>query len=231
LTIAVQGFGNVGYFFADEAVKNKLKVIAVSDSKGGITQRNSLTRELVNSKTVSLDIPMVLSCKKEKGYVAGCYCVGGVCDLRGGREISNEDMLSLPVDILVPSALENVINGQNMSKIKAKIIVEMANGPMTDEAHDYLTKKGVIIIPDVLANSGGVIGSYLEWLQGLKGESWSEEKYNKELKRILEKATNEIYNRSVKEKVSLKQAAYEVALLRLHTAWKENSKSKIPKYK
>jgi len=219
LSVAVQGFGNVGYFFAEEAVKNNLKVIAISDSKGGITSRNTFQ---VSSSTLhtSLDIPLVLKCKKEKGYIAGCYCVGGVCDLRGGREISNEELLELPVDILVPSALENVINSQNMHKIKAKIIVEMANGPVTDEAYDYLTKKGVIIIPDVLANSGGVIGSYLEWLQGIKSEKWSIKKYNDKLKSILEKATDEIYKRSIKQKISLKKAAYDIAILRLYKSWK-----------
>src|SRR3989344_2124753 len=131
LTVAIQGFGNVGYFFADEAVKNNFKVVAVSDSKGGITSRNTFQ---VSSSMLhtSLDIPLVLKCKKEKGYVAGCYCVGGVCDLRNGKQISNEELLSMPVDILVPSALESVINRQNMAKIKAKIIVEMANGPVTD---------------------------------------------------------------------------------------------------
>lgn len=213
LSVAIQGFGNVGYFFAEESVKNNLKVIAISDSKGGITSKNTMK--------VSLDIPLVLKCKKEKGYVAGCYCVGGVCDLRNGRKITNEDLLSMPVDILVPSALENVINGQNMHKIKAKIIVEMANGPITDEAHEYLTKKGVIIIPDVLANSGGVIGSYLEWLQGIRNEKWNTKKYNDKLKNILEKATNVIYKRSISKKISLKEAAYDIAILRLYKAWKK----------
>ena len=213
LSVAIQGFGNVGYFFADEAVKNNLKVIAISDSKGGIVSRFNLNE--------SLDIPLVLKCKKEKGYVAGCYCVGGVCDLRNGRQITNEELLSMPVDILVPSALENVINRQNMHKIKAKIIVEMANGPVTDEAYEFLTKKGVIIIPDVLANSGGVIGSYLEWLQGIKNEKWSTKKYNDKLKNILEKATDEIYKRAVSKKISLKEAAYDIAILRIYKKWKK----------
>ena len=213
LSVAIQGFGNVGYFFADEAVKNNLKVIAISDSKGGIVSRLNLNE--------SLDIPLVLKCKKEKGYVAGCYCVGGVCDLKNGRIITNEELLSMPVDILVPSALESVINRQNMAKIKAKIIVEMANGPVTDEAYEYLTKKGVVIIPDVLANSGGVIGSYLEWLQGINGEKWSIKKYNDKLKRILEKATDEIYKRSISKKISLKEAAYDIAILRIYKKWQK----------
>jgi len=101
-TIAVQGFGNVGQYFAQFAADNGFKVVAVSDSKGAITEKNH--------KYQALDIPLVLKCKKEKGMVAGCYCVGGVCDLTKGRPISNEALLELPVDVLVPAALENVIN-------------------------------------------------------------------------------------------------------------------------
>ncbi|MFH1827584.1 MAG: Glu/Leu/Phe/Val dehydrogenase [bacterium] len=242
LSVAIQGFGNVGYFFADEATRNNLKIISVSDSKGGIiklnpkyevrnpkrTKNSNLFRisnlEFRVSDLLSLDIPLIMDCKKKKGSLAGCYCVGGVCDLSGGRQISNEELLAMPVDILVPSALENVINRHNMVKIKAKIIVEMANGPVTDEAYEYLTKKGVIIIPDVLANSGGVIGSYLEWLQGINGKKMSDLEYANKLKQILEKATDKIFNRSRKEKISLKQAVYEVALLRLYEAWKKNHK-------
>lgn len=206
-TIAVQGFGNVGYYFAKIASERGMSVVAVSDSKGAVT----------GTQFLPLDIPLVMECKKEKGYLAGCYCVGGVCDLRKGRQITNEEMLELPVDILVPSALENVINGQNMSKIKAKIILEMANGPVTEEAYEYLTKKGVIIVPDVLANAGGVAVSYFEWLQNMQNEKWSEEKVNKKLEKLMKKAFNSIWERSVTKKMPLKQATYEVALQRIVT--------------
>jgi glutamate dehydrogenase/leucine dehydrogenase len=226
LTVAIQGFGNVGYFFASIARDSGFKIVAASDSKSAILKLDPKAK-LMDFKNdasclLGLDVPIVLSCKREKGQLAGCYCVGGVCDLKGGREISNEQMLQLPVDILVPAALENVINRQNMSKIKAKIIVEMANGPVTEEAYEYLTKKGIIIIPDVLANSGGVTTSYLEWLQNLKNEKWTEEKVNNKLKNILEKATKKVYQRSKKEKISLKKAAFEVALLRLYKKWARN---------
>ncbi len=213
LTVAVQGFGNVGYSFAKNASQEGLSVVAVSDSKGGIIGKNSKIGNLKIGN--SLDIPLVMECKKEKGYVAGCYCVGGVCDLRDGRQISNEELLELPVDILVPSALENVINSQNMSKIKAKIIIEMANGPISDEAHDFLSKKGAIIIPDILANAGGVVVSHLEWLQNMRGEDWDTEKVNKELEEMMIKAFETIWNRSQKEKISLKQSAFETALKRI----------------
>ncbi len=203
--LAIQGFGNVGYHFAKFASEEGLNIVAVADSKGAVT----------GNKFLPLDISLVMDCKKEKGYVAGCYCVGGVCDLRQGRQISNQEMLELPVDILVPSALESVINRQNMDKIKAKIIVEMANGPLTEEAYEYLTKKGVIIIPDVLANAGGAAVSYFEWLQNMHNEKWSEQKVNQKLESVMTKAFDNLWQRSIREKVSLKQAAMETAIERL----------------
>ena len=153
-TIAVMGFGNVGYYFADFASKEGFKVVAVSDSKGGIIKKGS-------NGPPPLDIPLVMECKREKGSLAGCYCAGGVCDTRGGQMITNEELLILPVDILVPAALEDVINDNNMQNIKAKIIIEMANGPVTPKAYHHLTEKGAIIVPDILANSGGVAGIYI----------------------------------------------------------------------
>lgn len=204
-TIAVQGFGNVGYHFSKIAGEQNLNVVAVSDSKGAIT----------GNKFIPLDIPLVMECKQEKGVIAGCYCVGGVCDMRKGRQISNEELLTLPVDVLVPSALENVISGQNMSKIKAKIIVEMANGPLTEEAYEYLTGKGITIVPDVLANAGGVAVSYFEWLQNMNNQKWSEERVNQELEKVMSEAFARVWERSLKEKISLKQAAIETAIEKL----------------
>jgi len=206
-TIAVQGFGNVGYYFAEIASKEGFDIVAVSDSKGGIVYKNM----------EPLDIPLVMNCKKEKGALSGCYCVGGVCDLRGGRAVSNEDLLELPVDILVPAALENVIHRGNMTKIRAKIIVEMANGPVTEEAQDYLVEKGVIIIPDVLANSGGVMVSYFEWFQNLHNEVWSEEKVNKKLLELMTATFAPIWERHYRTKTPLKNAAFEVAIERMTT--------------
>jgi glutamate dehydrogenase/leucine dehydrogenase len=207
-TLAVQGFGNVGYYFSEIAAKEGLKITAVSDSKGAIALKN-------NSNAMSFDISLVMKCKKEKGSLAGCYCSGGVCDTKVGRVISNEELLELSVDILVPSALENVIHKGNMDKIKAKIIVEMANGPITEEAYEYLTKKGVIIIPDVLANAGGVTVSYLEWVQGRQGYWWSEEEVNKKLETIMINAFKPIWNKSQKKRIPMKQAAFEVAIERI----------------
>lgn len=204
LSIAVQGFGNVGYHFARNAQKAGFKIVAVSDSKGGIMPK-TLDAE-------SLDIDLVAGCKKEKGYVAGCYCVGGVCDLSRGKVITNEELLKLPVDILVPSALENVINEVNMKNIKAKIIVEMANGPISPKAYEYLSKKGIIIIPDILANAGGVVGSYIEWKQNIENTKYSNDVAFKELEDKLTAAFESVWEKSQSKNVTLREAALLVAL-------------------
>jgi len=213
-TIAVQGFGNVGYYFAKIASEQGMKVVAVSDSKGGITQLKAESSK-PKVQEEGLDIEKIMECKKNKGEVAGCYCVGGVCDIMKGKRITNEELLELPVDVLVPAALENVINKDNMHKIRAKIIIEMANGPITEEAYDYLTKKGTLIVPDVLANSGGVAVSYLEWYQNMKGQTWSEEKVNNKLHMMMKEAFEEIWKTYKKGKMSLKQAAFETGIGRI----------------
>jgi glutamate dehydrogenase (NADP+) len=206
-TIAIQGFGNVGSYFAELASDAGFKVVAVSDSKGAITEKNN--------KFKALDIPMVLRCKAEKGMVAGCYCVGGVCDLTKGKPLSNEDLLELPVDILVPAALEEVINKKNMTKIKAKIIIEMANGPVSPDAHDYLTKRGVIIVPDILANAGGVTGSYLEWKQNLENKKYKKGETLKMIEDIMVKAFDDVWKVSKKLKTNLKAASTVHALKKI----------------
>ncbi len=220
LTVAVQGFGNVGYYFAKIAQKEKFKIVAVSDSKGGVYVEDGL------------NVEATLECKKNKGNVSGCYCKGSVCEVGYGKTITNEQLLELPVDILVPAALENVINEKNMEKIKAKIIIEMANGPISDKAYHYLTNKGVIIVPDVLANSGGVTVSYLEWVQGRQSKWWSEEKVNKKLEEMMRDAFSPIWEKAIKgnkniskytnvgdkncsNNLDLKAAAFEVAIGRI----------------
>lgn len=213
-TIAVQGFGNVGFYYAKIAQERGFNIVAVSDSKGGIVGADPRVRSNT-TKNESLDIEKIMECKKSKGEVSGCYCVGGVCDINKGRKITNAELLELPVDILVPAALENVINKDNMHKIQAKIIIEMANGPVSEEAYDYLTKKGVLIVPDVLANSGGVAVSYLEWYQNMKGQTWTEEKVNKRLHVMMHDAFEEIWKTYQKRKTSLKQAAFETAIGRM----------------
>ncbi len=196
ITIAVQGFGNVGYYFAKLAYEAGFKIVAISDSKGGVYDEKGINPE------------KIMAYKKKTGKVSEF----------SGKEVTNEKLLELPVDILVPAALENVINEKNMSKIKAKIILEMANGPLTEEAYQYLSKKGVIIVPDVLANSGGVTVSYLEWVQNKAGFYWSEEEVNSKLKVMMERAFEAIWQKSVSRKIPLKEAAFEVAIERISKA-------------
>ena len=217
MTVAVQGFGNVGRFIARFLQEEGFKIVALSDSKGGIYVPKGIS-----------DTEQVQKCKELKGYLAGCYCIGSVCDLTkkekvGGRDITNEEILTLPVDILIPSALENVITKKNASKIQAKYILEMANGPTTHEADSILEKKNVTIIPDVLANAGGVAVSYFEWYQNMNNEKWTKNKVFKKLRTYMTEATDAIVEMHKKHVgSSLRDAAYLVALNRLEEA--HNSK-------
>ncbi|MBI3386091.1 Glu/Leu/Phe/Val dehydrogenase [Candidatus Gottesmanbacteria bacterium] len=208
LTAAVMGFGNVGYNIAKFLVDNGFKVIAVSDSKGGI-----LVPDGVNPK-------LTLECKKKNGYLAGCYCSGSVCDLSKGKQISNEALLELYVDVLVPAALESVLTGQNASKIKAKVVLEMANGPTTPEADTILYKRGIPVIPDILSNSGGVTVSCFEWEQNLKGQRWTKDQVNRKLKLKMQKATDAVWETSKKLKTDLRTSAFVVATNRILKAMK-----------
>jgi len=207
LTVAVQGFGNVGYNMAKFLVENGFKVVAVSDSRGGIYVPDGINPALT------------LECKKKNGPpaggLAGCYCSGSVCDLSKGKQITNEELLELPVDILVPAALENEITKDNAPKVKAKVILEMANGPTTSEADEILHKKGIPVVPDVLANSGGVTVSAFEWEQNLKGEHWTKEEVNKKLNDKMQKAVVPIWETSKKLDIPLRTAAFVVALERI----------------
>jgi glutamate dehydrogenase/leucine dehydrogenase len=215
MTVAVQGFGNVGRFVARFLQEEGFNVVALSDSKGGMYIPNGIP----NTEEVQ-------ACKTLKGYLAGCYCVGSVCDLSnkdklGGADVTNDKILELPVDILIPAALENVITEKNAGKIKARYILEMANGPTTFEADEILEKNGVTVIPDVLANSGGVAVSYFEWYQNIHDETWTKNKVFKKLKNYMTKATDAVWDMHKRHKVSLRDAAYLVALTRLQNAYKE----------
>ena len=215
LTVAVMGFGNVGYnvtkFLVEEGLpagRQGFKVIAVSDSRGGIHVPDGVNPQLT------------LECKKKNGFLAGCYCSGSVCDLSKGRPISQEALLELPVDILVPAALENVITKDNASRIKAKIILEMANGPTTPDADEILQKRGVVAIPDVLANSGGVLVSAFEWEQNMKGERWTKDEVNKKLASYMKKATGAVWEKAQQMNTSLRSAAFAIALGRISRSQK-----------
>lgn len=203
ISIAVQGYGNVGYYFAKFAVDEGFKVVSVADSRGYIYVEQGI------------DPVATLNCKREKGSVAGCYCVGSVCDLKFGKNITAEEFFSLDVDVLVPAALENAINESNMQNIKAKIIVEMANSALTKSALDYLTSNGKIIVPGILANSGGVIGSYFEWVQGRSGYWWSKDKVLTGIKEKLVKAVSYTAEYMLKSNLSLVESCYDLAVKNL----------------
>jgi glutamate dehydrogenase/leucine dehydrogenase len=203
LTVVVQGFGNVGFNIAKFLHENGFNVVAVSDSKGGVYVPEGMNPELT------------LDCKEKTGMLAGCYCSGSVCSVKSGKKITNDELLELPVDILVPSALENVITKDNANKIQAKIILEMANGPTTPEADEILFQRGITVIPDILSNSGGVTVSAFEWEQNRKGEHWTKEDVNKKLKKKMEDAVDVIWQTSQELNIDLRTAAFVVALKRI----------------
>jgi len=220
LTVAIMGFGNVGRHIAHFLKIEGFKIVALSDSGGGIYIPDGIR-----------DTEEINKYKEEKGFLSGCYCVGSVCDFNnkdklGGRDIIKpEDILELPVDILVPAALENVITHENADKIKASIILELANGPTTLEGDMILNKKGVIVIPDILANSGGVATSYFEWYQNLHDEHWTEDEVLKKLKEKMEIVLQEVYEVSLEYKTTLREAAYILALKRIEKIWKKQKSS------
>ena len=198
IKIAIQGFGNAGSTIAK--LLKDYKIVAVSDSKGGI----------YNSE--GLDIEKVIETKKKKGSVTKFS--------EGVKNITNEELLELDVDILIPAALENQITKENADKIKAKIILELANGPTTPEADERLSKKGVIVIPDILSNSGGVTVSYFEWVQNRQGYYWKDKEIKDKLKEKMIDAFNTINKISKEKKTSLRIAAYILAIERVADAIK-----------
>ncbi len=189
-TIAVQGFGNVGYWFAYFASKAGYKVVALSDSRGAIYDKAGLDPEKVLAH-------------KEAGGTVGSYA---------GKQITNSELLELAVDILVPAALENVLTKENAKKVQAKLVLEMANGPTTPEADEILAQKKVDVIPDVLANAGGVTVSYFEWVQNLHGYYWEKDLVLERLKNLMDEATNRMWQLKQENKVTARIATYMSAV-------------------
>ncbi|MES3032077.1 MAG: Glu/Leu/Phe/Val dehydrogenase [Patescibacteria group bacterium] len=192
--VAIQGFGNVGANAARIFSENGHIVIAVSDSKSAIFNKDGLDLEKVEAH-------------KKK--------TGGLKDFTGAKNITNKELLELPCDLLIPAAFENVITDINADKIKAKAILELANGPITPEADEILFKKGIPVVPDILANSGGVTVSYFEWEQNLKNEHWSEKEVFEKLKLIMEDASRKVLEKSQESKTSLRMGAFILALERI----------------
>lgn len=196
--VAIQGAGNVGGNLAKILHEEGYKVVAISDSSGGVYDPSGL------------DIPEVLEWKKQGKRLSEFE----------GEHISNEELLELDVDVLVPAAIENVIHRNNADKIKAKLIVELANGPTTREADKILVEKGITVVPDVLANAGGVTVSYFEWVQNRTGRYWKEEEIKEALNEKMLVALRSVENFAAKFNVSLREAAYILAMKRIEAAMK-----------
>jgi glutamate dehydrogenase (NAD(P)+) len=195
-TVAVQGFGNVGSVSADLLAKIGAKIVAVTDWKGGVYNERGL------------DITKMLEYAREHKTIDG---------FPGGEPLDNDQLFSLDVDVLVPAALENQITDENAPSIKARIIAEGANGPTTPDAHRILHERGIFVIPDILANAGGVTTSYFEWVQDRHGYFWEEAEVNKRLEAKMVEAFEDVLQTSLKYKTDLRTAAYIVAINRVAT--------------
>jgi glutamate dehydrogenase/leucine dehydrogenase len=201
-TIAIQGFGNVASHFAESISDLPWKIVALSDSKGGIYNPDGF------------DIGAVENHKKQTGALS---------NFPGSETISNAALLELPVDVLVPSALENVLTGENASRVQAKMVLELANGPTTPEADQILNQNGQIVIPDILANSGGVAVSYFEWYQNMQSEEWTREAVLQKLTLQMENAFDAVFETRKKYATDFRNAAYILACERIAAAEKSTS--------
>ncbi len=198
-TVVVQGFGNVGWNAAKIAHDSGCKIVAVSDSKGGVYCEKGLNPYKIRDH------------KAKTGSVVGYERCAGV---------TNEELLELECDVLIPAALENQITKTNAAEIEARIVAEAANGPTTAKADEILREKDVVVIPDILANAGGVTVSYLEWVQNLEREHWSLEEVNRKLANKLLTAFNDIYERAKKEEADMRTVALEQGIGRVGEAMK-----------
>jgi glutamate dehydrogenase (NAD(P)+) len=196
-TVAVQGFGNVGSVSAELMSERGFRICAVSDVSGGIHNANGL------------DIPALLDHRRNTGSVAG---------FPQAHAVTNSELLELPVDVLVPAALENQISARNAGRIQASIVIEGANGPTTPDADLILEHRGIVVVPDILANAGGVTVSYFEWVQDLQSFFWEEGEINRQLERILRRAFAQMCEQADRHRVSLRLGAYLVAVKRVADA-------------
>ncbi len=194
VSIAVQGFGNVGENAARLLHERGYKVIAVSDSKGGIINKNGL------------DIRAVIDHKSK---------TGSVVYFDGGDNITNDELLTCECDILIPAALSDQLNMENAGDVNAKVVLELANAPTTKEADNIFFAKKIMLIPDALANAGGVVVSYFEWIQNLNNDYWEEEKVLERLKKVMITAFNEVYSLCDKQSCRMRKSAYQLALRRI----------------
>jgi glutamate dehydrogenase/leucine dehydrogenase len=197
LRVAVQGFGKVGSQFSAFAAERGAKVVGISDSSGGVHADGGI------------DVAAALAHKRDGGSLA---------DFPGGEQITNDELIALPCDVFAPCALEQVVTEANADSVKAGIVVEGANGPLTPGADDILEERGALILPDVLANAGGVVVSYFEWVQGLQEYFWKEDEVNAQLNEIITRAFEETWATRSDRSTSMRLAAYGVAVQRVAEA-------------
>lgn len=199
---AIQGMGNVGGTAAQILYDKGYKIVAVSDYSGGVYNENGL------------DIPAIRTYLSDKTKALIDYVSDDV------KHISNDEVITCCCDVLIPAALENQITGENAAGVQAKVIIEAANGPTTVEADKILEEKGIVVVPDILANAGGVVVSYFEWVQNIQSMAWDLDEVNRTLKKIMNKAYDEVDAMSRDNKVTMRMGAYMVAINRICTAGK-----------
>ncbi|HEU5003681.1 MAG TPA: Glu/Leu/Phe/Val dehydrogenase [Actinomycetota bacterium] len=197
--VAVQGFGKVGGSVARLLHRQGCQVVAISDVSGGVVNRHGLDPDAIERH------------RRETGELAGCP---------GTDPVSNADLLELDVDVLVPAAVEGVLTERNADRVRARLVVEAANGPTTPAADRILNERGVLIVPDVLANAGGVVVSYFEWVQDLQAYFWSEEEVNARLRQIMERAFLDVFATAQAKKWTTREAAMVVGVSRVAEAWR-----------
>lgn len=202
IRVAIQGFGNAGQHIADFLFQHNYKIVAVSDSQGGIYRKEGF------------DIPSLVYAKNTSKKLQAVYCHESICKLVEGETITNEELLELEVDLLIPAALENQITTKNAANIKASVIVEIANGPISTDADPILIDKNILIIPDILANAGGVTVSYFEWVQNKSGYYWPVDEIHHRLREMMTREFNHIYEIMENHQVDMRTAAYIHALNR-----------------
>lgn len=221
IRVAIQGFGNAGQHVARLLHADGYPIVAISDSRGGIYREEGL------------DIPRAIELKNQRTAVSDVYAGRSVCDCpvcgcaechcnpkdsATGDAITNEQLLELDVDVLIPAALENQITADNVARVTAPVVVEVANGPTTSDADDVLANKGTLVVPDILANAGGVTVSYFEWVQNRGGYYWTEEEVQSRLRTTMAREFNTIYDLTTEKQIDMRTAAYAHALKRLSDA-------------
>jgi glutamate dehydrogenase (NAD(P)+) len=196
-TVAIQGFGNAGSIAARLMAAQGFTIVAVSDSSGAI------------HNAAGLDVDRLIAHKKSTGSVTG---------FPGASAIAGSEVLEVPCDVLVPAALENQVTSENAGRIQARLVLEAANGPLTPDADVLLARRGITVVPDVLANAGGVTVSYFEWVQDLQSFFWDEDEINARLEKVMHHAFTEVWDMSKLHGVSLRQGAYFLAIERVAEA-------------